>query len=71
MKMNSLFSRFWRRALPCRAAIMLIALAWSRLAFCVEIHDAARNGDLEEVKTLLKDNPDFVYSKDNTRTIIG
>jgi ankyrin repeat protein len=34
-------------------------------AFCGEIHDAARDGDLEKVKALLKDNPDLVFSKDN------
>ena len=28
-------------------------------------HDAARNGDLERVKALLKDNPDLVFSKDS------
>jgi hypothetical protein len=29
------------------------------------IHEAARAGDLEKVKALLKDNPDLVFSKDN------
>ena len=29
-----------------------------------EIDDAAQNGDMEKVKTLLKDNPDLVSSKD-------
>jgi ankyrin repeat protein len=45
-------------------AVTLIALAWSSLAFCGEIHDAAKSGDLEKVKTLLKANPDLVFSKD-------
>ena len=44
---------------------MLVALVWSSLAFCGEIHDAAKDGDLEKVKALLKDNPDLVNSKDN------
>ena len=35
-----------------------------QVAFGEEIDDAARNGDLEKVKTLLKDNPDLVSSKD-------
>ena len=38
-------------------------LAWSNLAFCGEIHDAAKAGDLAKVKALLKDNPDLVSSK--------
>jgi ankyrin repeat protein len=44
---------------------MLIALVWSSLAFSGEIHDAAMNGDLERVKALLKDNPNWVLSKDD------
>ena len=36
------------------AAVMLFALVWSGLAFCDEIHDAARAGDLEKVKMLLR-----------------
>ena len=55
----------------CRSAtfrcsiITLVTLAWSCLAFSGEIHDAAKNGDLEKVKTLLKDNPDLVFSTNN------
>ena len=45
-------------------AVTLIALVWSRLAFCGEIHDAANKGDLEKVKVLLNANPDLVNSKD-------
>jgi ankyrin repeat protein len=43
----------------------MVALAWSSLAFCGEIHDAAKSGDLVKVKALLKGNPDLVFSKDN------
>jgi ankyrin repeat protein len=47
----------------------MVALAWSSLAFCGEIHDAAKSGDLEKVKALLKGNPNLVFSKDtNGRT---
>jgi hypothetical protein len=46
------------------AAITLLALAWSGLAFCGEIHDAARSGDVEKVTTLLKGNPALVSSQD-------
>jgi ankyrin repeat protein len=31
------------------------------------IHEAARNGELENVKALLQDNPDLVFSKDDKR----
>ena len=44
---------------------MLVALAWSSVAFCGEIHDAAKSGDLEKVKALLTGNPNLVFSKDN------
>lgn len=48
------------------SAATLLALAWSSPAFCAEIHDAARNGDLEKVRMLLTDNPALVSSRDNT-----
>jgi len=47
-----------------RAALILFVLAWSNLAFCGEIHDAAKVGDLEKVKALLKDNPELVSNRD-------
>jgi ankyrin repeat protein len=34
-------------------------------AFCGEIHDAAKSGDLEKVKALLKENPDLLISKND------
>jgi ankyrin repeat protein len=63
--MRSFFSRLCRSQIFRRAAVTLVALAWSSLAFCGEIHHAAASGDLEKVKALLKDNPDLVFSKDN------
>jgi cytohesin len=45
-------------------AVALAVLTWSSFAFCDEIHDAAKSGDLEKVKTLLKDNPELVNNKD-------
>ncbi len=48
-----------------RAVVLVVTLAWSSLAFCDEIHDAARSGDLEKVKALLKTNPGLVFSTDN------
>jgi ankyrin repeat protein len=50
----------------CRfVAVSLIALATSIAAFCGEIHDAARDGDLATVKALLKNRPELVSSKNN------
>ena len=41
----------------------LAMLAWSGVAFCGEIHDAAEAGDLAKVKALLEANPDLVNAK--------
>ena len=67
MNMRPLFSRFCNPPTACRAAILLVALAWSSLAFCGEIHNAAHAGDLEKVKALLKDNPGLVFTTDDSR----
>ena len=45
--------------------VMLVALASSSFAFGGEIYEAARKGNLAKTKTLLKGNPDLVFSKDN------
>jgi ankyrin repeat protein len=72
MKTHSLFSRLGHSPIPRCAAVLLVALALSCLASCgrndvggSEIHDAAKAGDLEKVKALLKDHPDLVFNKDN------
>jgi ankyrin repeat protein len=44
--------------------VMLAALAWSGLAFCGEIHNAAITGDLSKVKALIQTNPELVFSQD-------
>src|ERR1017187_5732369 len=62
--MHSLFSRLYYPQITLLAAITFIALL-CRPAFCGEIHDAAKFGDLAKVKALLKDNPDLVFSKDD------
>ena len=53
---------------PLRRTIIslatLFALVWSDLAYCGEIHDAAANGDLEMVKSLVNTNAELVNSKD-------
>ena len=68
MNSHPLFNCVCRHPLLLRAAGVLVALAWSTLAFCGEIHDAAKNGDLEKVEALLKKNPGLVFSKDNSGT---
>jgi ankyrin repeat protein len=65
MNTLSLFSRIGHSSISRRAAVLLVALVWSSLAFCGEIHEAANAGDLAKVKALLKDNPDLVSSKDS------
>ena len=69
--MNDLLHFSLRKPLECttyrRVAIMLIALhalAWISLALGSEIHDAAGHGDVEEIRALLKSNPDLLNSKD-------
>jgi ankyrin repeat protein len=50
------------------AVIALVALAWSRPAFCDknrDIHEAALHGHLKKVKELLKHHPDLVFNKDD------
>jgi hypothetical protein len=42
----------------------LVLLAWGGVARSGEIHDAAKAGDVEKVRTLLKGNPDLVNAKD-------
>jgi ankyrin repeat protein len=61
--MNPLFYRICHFPILRQAAFTLFALAWSNLAFCGEIHDAAKSGDLEKIKALLIANPDLVSSK--------
>jgi ankyrin repeat protein len=51
---------FGVQALACLA----VALTWSAVAFCGEIHDAAKAGDFEKIKVLLKANPELVNAKD-------
>ena len=62
--MNSPFGRIRGFNILRRAAVILVALLWTGPAFCGEIHDAAKNGNLEKVKALLEANPDLVSSRD-------
>jgi ankyrin repeat protein len=45
------------------AIVTLITLASITPAFCGEIHEAPRGGNLVKVKALLKDNPNLVLSE--------
>lgn len=46
------------------AALVLVALASTNLAFCGPIHDAASKGDVNKIKALLQSDPKLVSSKD-------
>src|SRR5260221_13196855 len=61
-KCEGMSRHFFSAIFRC-AAVMLIAMIWSSLAVCGEIHNATKDGDLEKVKALLKDNPDLVFSR--------
>ena len=66
MNTGYFFSRDRNSPILRSAAAMLaalLALSWGSPAFCGEIHDAARDGDLAKVRALLKDHPDLVSSK--------
>jgi ankyrin repeat protein len=56
------FSRFIITSL----ALAILATILGKPAFCGEIHDAAKTGNLVKVKTLLKDNPDLVVDRDKS-----
>ena len=45
-------------------AALLLMLPWTGRAFCGEIRDTAKTGDLTKLKTLLSGNPNLVFSKD-------
>ena len=46
------------------AALLVVSLASTNLAFCGPIHDAASKGDVNKVKALLQGDPKLVSSKD-------
>jgi ankyrin repeat protein len=61
--MNNIRFNFTRQILH-RPLVILVALAWSSLGYCGDIHNAAMHADWKKVKELLKDNPDLALSKD-------
>jgi len=48
-----------------RFIAFLLVLSWGNFALAAEIHEAVKNNDLVKVKTLIKGNPDLVFSKDD------
>jgi hypothetical protein len=63
MGIISFLNQLVHSSIPRISIVMLIALACSIPAFCGEIHDAAKAGDLAKVKALLKENPELIFSK--------
>ena len=47
------------------ALVVILAWTWIGSATAGEIHDAVKNGDVETVKVLLKENPALVNDRDN------
>ena len=72
MNMPASFSRLCHSPIARIAAVILVALACG--TGCVsspsvhrsEIEAAAQQGDVRKIKSLLKDNPDLVFSKDTS-----
>jgi hypothetical protein len=64
----------WKQSIPRLFVIISVTFVLCSLISCGKKHNAtagsqiivaAKNGDLEKVKALLKANPDLVSSKDN------
>jgi ankyrin repeat protein len=71
MNKRSSFSKLCHSPILRRFILTLAALAWSGIAFCGEIHNAAASGDLETIKALLRGNPDLVSSKETNGYHVG
>jgi ankyrin repeat protein len=66
MKLSLFFCRFIHVRIDRLAIIALLALAWSSLAFCGPIHDAASKGDVNKIRALLQTDPTLISSRDKT-----
>jgi ankyrin repeat protein len=66
MNTHPFVNRFYHFTNLRLAAVILVMLTWSSLAFCGEFHDAAESGNLEKVKALIKENPGLASSKEDT-----
>jgi ankyrin repeat protein len=67
MNINSFLSRLSHSPIPRLAMVTLIVLACSTPALCGDIHEAVKAGDLAKVKSMLKRNPELVYSNRDYR----
>jgi hypothetical protein len=65
MSPNNFRGCLFHSQIPRLAIVTLIALAFSTPAFCCEIHDAIRTGDLVKVKALPNNDPGLISSKDS------
>jgi ankyrin repeat protein len=64
-EMRSFFSRALSSRMRRHGVAVIAALAWSGFAFAGELHEAAKTGDPDKVKALLKANADLVSSRDS------
>ncbi len=64
MKTNSFATHTLNYLTFERTAAVLVALAWSAVAFGEEIHDAAEEGNLNRVKALLQADPSLANLRD-------
>jgi hypothetical protein len=62
---NNIIGRYCCSIIFRPATVTVILLAWSSLALCDEIHDAAKARDLAKVKGMIINNPNLVASKDH------
>jgi hypothetical protein len=63
MGIRTFVSRFLHPQITRLAIVTLIALACRTPAFCGEIHDAAKAGDLAKIKTCSKKIPGWLPAR--------
>jgi ankyrin repeat protein len=61
---HTFFSRLWQSPIPRRAAVLLVALAWSSFAVGGETNDLAQSRYVKQAKASLERNPGWAFSKD-------
>ncbi len=64
MKMYTFLNRLFFSRRFRVAMVLALVLGWSGRAFCGPIHDAARKGDVNKIKTLLQTDPKLVADRD-------
>jgi ankyrin repeat protein len=65
MKACVFLHRYIYSLIPCTIIVITFALNGNELAFCGQIHEAAKQGDLAKVEALLKENPNLANVKDD------